>query len=259
MYELLAFSALHFSTVCHDDAGKTGYAHLAAELQTRALTLYNATRPELRGENCMALLVFSSLLGMHTLYDAAASYSDVPDFLDKIIRYLKLHRGVRAVTSQSWPVLRNSEIIQHCIDPIESSDELYRQQEGNPANECDALSGLLETWCDKLGPGPYKACDEAVRTLRWAFGLHRSLSNPYPLHITMAWPVMISVEFIELLEQRQPVSLVILVHWAVLLHAHRDFWVFGNAGRVIIESFSRYVGSYWDDWLAVPRDALNNT
>ena len=258
MYELLAFSALHLSTVCLDDAGKTKYTHQAAELQTRALTLFNATRPELRSENCTALLVFSSLLGMHTLFDAVTSYRDVPDFLDKIIGYLKLHRGVRAITNQSWDVLRNSEVIQHCIDPIESSDELYQRQE-NAANECDTLSSLLETWCDELGPGPYKACHEAVKTLRWAFGLHRSLPKPYPLHITMAWPVMLSVEFIELLVQRQPVSLVILAHWAMLLHAHREFWVFGDAGRVIIESLSRYVGSYWDDWLAVPRDALNNT
>ncbi|KAH6658659.1 hypothetical protein BKA67DRAFT_512770 [Truncatella angustata] len=255
MYELLAFSALHCSTVSHDDAGKTKYTHQAAELQTRALALFNATKPEVRSENCMALLVFSSVLGMHTLFDAVASYEDVPDFLDKIIHYLKLHHGVRAITNQSWHVLRNSEI-QHCINSIESSDQVYQME--NPASQCDRLSSLLDAWRDKLGPGPYNACHEAVRSLCWAFSLHSSLLKPYPLHITMAWPVMISVEFIELVEQRQPVPLIILAHWAMLLHYEREFWVFGGAGRVIIESLSRYVGPYWDDWLVAPKEALGD-
>lgn len=255
MYELLAFSALHCSTLSHDDAGKMEYTHLAAELQARALALFNVTKPEVRSENCMALLVFSSVLGMHTLFDAVASYKDVPDFLDKIIHYLKLHRGVRAITNQSWDVLRNSEI-EHCIDSIESSDKVYQME--NPANECDRLSSLLDGWCDKLNPNIYNTCHEAVQSLHWAFSLHSSLSKPYPLHITLAWPVMISIEFIELLDQRQPVPMIILAHWAMLLHSDRKFWVFGDAGRVIVESISRYVGPYWDDWLVAPKEALSD-
>ncbi|OTB04465.1 hypothetical protein M426DRAFT_154851 [Hypoxylon sp. CI-4A] len=257
MHELLAFSALHYSMHSSDGLKKKEYAHLAAELQTSALALFNATKPEVHNENCMTLLVFSSLLGMHTLFDAVASYNDIPDLLDKIVHYLKVHHGVRAITNQSWHVLRDSEIL-HRINSIEASDEACPQKE-KPANECDRLLSLLDSWCDKLSPGTYNTCLEAIRSLSWGFNLYSSLSSPDSLHITMAWPVMISAEFIELLDQRQPVPLIVLAHWAMLLHFEREFWVFNGAGRIIIESLSRHLGPYWDDWLTAPKEALDGS
>ncbi|KAI9148417.1 hypothetical protein HJFPF1_12249 [Paramyrothecium foliicola] len=252
MYELLAFSALHWSTRPGEEAQRKELAGLASELQTSALTLLNATGPEVRDENCMAMLVFSSLLGMHALFDAVASYQNSPEFLDKIVHYLKLHRGVRAVTNQSWQVLRNSEI-RRCIDPIEAGDEERRLKE-QPAPQCHRLRSLLDAWSDKLGSTTYDICLEAVRSLSWVFDLHASLSSPYPVHITIAWPVLVSAEFVELLEQRQPVALIILAHWAILLHAEREFWVFNDAGRVIIQFLSGHLGSYWEEWLAGPME-----
>jgi hypothetical protein len=72
----------------------------------------------------------------------------------------------------------------------------------------------------------------------------------------MAWPVLISFEFLQMLRQRRPEALVILAHWAVFLHYHRDFWVFGDSGRFLLESTRKYLGTYWDDWMAWPMEVL---
>lgn len=256
MHELLAFSALHLSTVQAIEADKTRYLRQAAELQTRALTLFNEVRPDVRIENCMALFVFSSMIGMHALFDAVASYTDFSTFLSNVAHYLRLHRGVSAITHQSWSVLSRSEI-RYITDSIMTADELYRQHLGDMENECDKLANLVRMSTDKLGPGPHQACQEATQALHWVFGVRRTISKLCPTHITLAWPVRLSAEFIELLEQRQPISLIILAHWAVLLHVDRDFWVFGNAGQHMIKALLAYLGSYWDEWLELPRSILN--
>lgn len=256
MHELLAFSALHLSTLEFDDADTAGYLQQAAELQMSALALFNAVKYDVRDENCMALFAFSSLLGMHALFDAITTCADFTGTLNKIINYLKLHRGVSAITRQSWHVLRYSEI-RHIIDAIEAGDQLYRQHPEDPDNGCNKLLSLVNTSSDKLGPGQYKACQDAVQNLHWVFGVRRAVPEPYPTHITLAWPVRVSAEFVELLEQRQPIPLIILTHWAVLLHAERDLWIFGDGGRRVIGPLLEYFGSYWDRWLDLPRSVLN--
>ncbi|KAI1439416.1 hypothetical protein F5Y02DRAFT_405810 [Annulohypoxylon stygium] len=256
MHELLAFSALHLSTLQSNATDKAEYLQQAAELQTRALALFNAVKPSVRNENCLALFIFTSAIGMHTLFDAVASHADSIGFLDKITRYLKLHRGVGAITYQSWHTLRYSEI-RYIIDAIEAGDELYRQNLGNAENECDRLMSLVRTSTDKLSSGPLETCQEATQALHWVFGVRRNISEPYLTHITLSWPIRISSEFVELVEQRQPIALIILAHWAVLLHIDRDFWVFGDAGRRIIESLLTHLGSYWDEWLDLPRSILS--
>ncbi|ETS78054.1 hypothetical protein PFICI_10116 [Pestalotiopsis fici W106-1] len=256
MHALLAFSALHLSTQQSDDASKADYLQQAAELQTCALALFNATKHNVREENCMALFIFSSLTGLHTLFDAVASCTDSNRILDKTIHYLKLHRGVSAVTGQSWHILRHSGI-SRIMDAIEAGDQLYRQQLGDTDNECSKLSKLVHASTDKLGAGSFKACQEAVDVLHWVFGVRRTVPEPFPTHIILAWPIRISAEFIELLEQRQPIPLIILAHWAVLLYFDRDFWVFGDAGRQIVRPILGYLGSYWDEWLDLPRTILD--
>lgn len=255
MHELLAFSALHLSTEQSDATEKAKFLQQAAELQTSALALFNAVKHDVRNENCMALFLFSSLLGMHTLFDAVTSCTDFGGLLEKTVHYLKLHRGVSAVTSQSWHVLRNSEL-RVIIDAIETGDQLYRNRVGHTDNECDKLSSLVQQSSDRLGPGPYKACQEAVQVLQWTFGVRRTVAEPYPTHVVLAWPIRVSAEFVDLLEQRQPIPLIILAHWAVLLHYDRNFWVFGNGGRDMIKPLLAYLGSYWDDWLELPRSVL---
>ncbi|KAK8005505.1 Upc2 protein [Apiospora arundinis] len=256
MHELLAFSALHLSTQQVDDAARADYLQQATALQTRALALFNAVEHDVREENCMALFAFSSLLGMHTLFDAVASCKDLGDILDKTIHYLKVHRGVYAITSRSWQILRQSEI--RCIvDAIETGAKLYEQQPDDTDNECNRLSSLLRAHSDKLGPGPYRACQEAVEALHWTFGVRRTVHAPYSTHVTLAWPVRVTADFAELLQQRQPIALVILAHWAVLLHVDREFWIFGDAGQRLIRALLTYLGSYWDKWLDLPRSVFH--
>jgi hypothetical protein len=254
MDELLAVSALHLSTLTSDAVEKKRYHHQAAQLQTRALTVFNTTRPAVGDENCIAMFLFSGILGLHALFDSASFRLDYAEFLDRFIQFLSLHRGIRTITRQSWHILSQTELrhIVNQISDLESQDPQFAES----GTECDALMAQVEASGDNLGPTAYSACQEAVGWLQWLSRQRRGLPSSVQTHVVMAWPVLISFEFLQMLRQRRPEALVILAHWAVFLHYHRDFWVFGDSGRFLLESTRKYLGTYWDDWMAWPMEVL---
>ena len=75
----------------------------------------------------------------------------------------------------------------------------------------------------------------------------------------IAWPVMIPEEYIHALHMRRPEALVILAHYAVLLHKYRQLWIFGDGGRFLIESICDFFGADWEGWLEWPMEALRDS
>ncbi|KAL6831901.1 hypothetical protein V8C40DRAFT_285340 [Trichoderma camerunense] len=219
------------------------YLHQAAQLQTRGLGHFNAVQPRVSDENCTAMFLFSSFLGLHTLFDTTIYQRDFTEFLDKFIQFIALHRGIRTVTRQSRHIINETEV-KHIIDPISALGQLDPQLTVS-CGECDGLLAHLAASIESLGPASFNPCCEAVKLLQWVIGRRRGLPDELHPHITMAWPVLVSFDYLQMLKQRRPEALVVLAHWAVLLYRDREFWVFGDTGRFMIESASKYLGTYW--------------
>jgi len=252
MDEVLAFAALHLGILTSDVAKQNRYRHQAVELQTRALALYHAANPEITEENCTALCVFSSFVGMHMLYDTITGTTDLLELLDKFIQFAGLYRGVGIVVENRWHVIRTSEL-GGIVGLIEAADEVPFQ----PGGVCDHLLSLLEAAKDRLGPSALEACEKAVETLQWTFHQHSVLQSPINRHIVFAWPVRISAEYLDMLRSRQPEALVIMAYWGLLLHREQDFWIFGKGGQSLIEAVQNYLGAYWDNWIIPLREYIN--
>lgn len=75
----------------------------------------------------------------------------------------------------------------------------------------------------------------------------------------IAWPVMIPEEYVDALHMGRPEALIILAHYAVLLHTYRQLWVFGDGGRFLIESICDSFGADWEDWLEWPMEVLRDS
>jgi len=247
MQEVLALSALHLS-VLHP-AQREFYHHQASGLQTRALTMFNASHLEVDAENCIPIVLFSSLLAMHSLCDVVSGpNNDFSNFLNSFIRCLDLHRGIRAITSHSYRLLRHSEL-QHVLE----AGEVMHQTDNLVGKDCDELRALLRA--ADLGQASMKACEIAIDHLQRTFDMERSSGGRD--NTFASWPVLVPNEYMDLVMKRSPEALVILAHFAVVLHSHRGEWFIGDGGRYLIDSISRHLGSYWDNWMAWPNSVLN--
>lgn len=251
--QVLALSAAHMSTLYADQ--RDMYRSEATELQTRALSLFNSRQAHSQSDNdYLAVFLYSSLLGLHCMFSTLLSRHTFNTFMDEFADYLLLHRGVRAVlTPGSWA------LVQAQLCPIIGNWDFQAMSGGDriAGHECDTLRALLDA--SDMDPASSEAYRGAVESLQWAFDLHLRNSNASPnlgINVIVAWLIIVPAEFVNMVKQRRPEAMVILAHYAVLLHDARSFWVFGDGGSFLIRSISAHLGTFWEEWLAWPNEVL---
>lgn len=101
---------------------------------------------------------------------------------------------------------------------------------------------------------------EAVESLQSCLNVIEE--NRDELHVGInavtTWPILMKIEFAESLEQRRPEALIILAHYACLLHRFREFWMFGDSGQFVILEVMGCLGEEWEEWLAWPKEVLDD-
>ena len=246
MHQMLALSALHLSVV-RPNQGRH-HRDQADSLRLRALSIFNADQAEVNAENCVAMFLFTALVGVHVLFDTTSSHNgDFATFLESFTTYLDMFRGVKAVVKAAWPLLCQSE--------LKSILSVVRQisPPSSEGVECQDLQDLLNASDLRPNARVYK---DATEHLQWMFNANKALHASGGSHISSAWPVLVSVEYKELLAQRRPEALVILAYYAVTLYDRRRSWYVGDAGRFVIESVTSFLGKPWAIWLSWPNSVL---
>jgi len=257
MYQMLALSALHLSHT--RTAQASHYREEATFLQTEALSQFNGSwANKITTENCESTLVFSSLLSVHALGEAVTvSETDGGGFLSRFVVNLNLHQGVRTVVHESWQMLSQSNI-SSTFDRAERSLHTTSLQSQEQATfVADRLHSLLND--ADLGPKSEQACREAVVNLQLVYQSESLIGEPPPEKapgLVWTWPIVLSGVFTDLLMKRSPEALVILCHYAVLLHRRRHIWLVRNAGQMLISEITRSLGTYWSGWLDWPNQML---
>ncbi|KAF2182946.1 hypothetical protein K469DRAFT_787057 [Zopfia rhizophila CBS 207.26] len=240
MHQILALSALHLS---HTRAAQAKYyREEATALQTQALSLFNDALTEITAGNCVPTLIFASFLGLHAF-----------------VTYLNLHRGVRAVTERSWKLLMQSNISSILNGAERSLGATSSQLQERATIVADHMHSLLDH--ADMGTDSRMACRVTVSRLQLIYQSESSAGEiPREEHLSAgliwAWPILLSGVFTDLLMKRRPEALIILCHYAVLLHQRRRMWLVGNAGRMLIEAITKFLGTYWKHWLDWPNQML---
>ncbi|EKG19876.1 hypothetical protein MPH_02803 [Macrophomina phaseolina MS6] len=247
LHAMLALAAMHLRH--HTDA---------AALHARALELFNATPGALDAapDSGAPTFLFASLIGIYMLADVSLSWrDDEAALLDRFIEYVDIHRGARAVVSVAWSSIAQSDLIPS-IAPLEEDIRRFEQSQHAGEGDCAQLHALVRdleaagTSTDTL-----EAYKGAIKYLQWGFELEARLRPcqhaPSPGAI-FAWPIMLPANFITLLQQRRPESLVILAHYGALLHRHRELWMVGDIGAKVVCAITALLGRYWQPWLERP-------
>lgn len=248
--EILASAALHTATCKPDKQGL--YITRATELQNDALSKFREV--EVTDEsNCIAILLFSSLLGVHLLADRSRTRGiGFSGYLDHVLGCISLLRSVMKLVLQEWmPFFQNSE-----IKPLMRSRNPQPPYDNIPV-ECRNLDDLIKE--ADLGPISITAYNTAIDRLFWLLAL---TEIPSVQHDTacwaISWPVQLPDDYIMLLNQRRPEALIILAYYGVVLHFYRGAWTIGDTGSCLVKAISAQVGSFWGRWLAWPLQMIES-
>ncbi|KPM36284.1 hypothetical protein AK830_g10281 [Neonectria ditissima] len=249
MNEILAFSARHL-VATRPERGAF-YLYHASNLQTHALSLFRNAHVEPTKDNCMHVIFFSWLLGIHLLCDVPTGNHD--DILTRFLHYFELFRGIRVVTMNAWKFLLESEY-QDIFK--------YGSAAANNVSTGSHTLSLMALVRDSLGIDEIqkKGCEEAIARLQWLFDLHeRNGLDDAVQHcgqIAFSWPLIVTPEFLQCLQAKRPEALLVLAHFAVVLSWCKASWIFDSVGSQLLESIISALGPGWERWLQWPKEAI---
>ncbi|MCJ1371719.1 hypothetical protein MMC20_002938 [Loxospora ochrophaea] len=257
LHQLLAFSARHLAFL-HPESSAS-YLQQAVTLQTSAVSLFNSAWEsnfnwtKVDQSNCVAILLFSSILGHHLLADSLAKRDPggLEAFMTNYMQCLEMHRGVHTVAISAWPLLMESE-----LKPVLlwSSGFTSRPPRGN---HCHRIRELVDR-ADGLGEENKEACRLAIQYLQVGFDAmlaeEEEQDNRYQM--IFSWPMLAPPPFTGLLAAKQPEVLVLLGYYALLLHYGRNMWQVGDAGAYILGIIADYLGPEWGHWLEYPQERV---
>ncbi|KAH8888944.1 hypothetical protein GQ53DRAFT_690670 [Thozetella sp. PMI_491] len=247
MNQLLALAAQHLSHTATEEAAS--YRALATELQTRGLSLFIAANDN---ADATPRWYFSSLLAVHNLAATMAlcRRCEFDTFLDTFISHMGYHQGTQAIGNASWMSIQNGGL-RDWLQRVEASSPTATAAIDNPA---DPFPQVLQS--SHLNASSIATCLEASAALNF---IREKLQGPdsWGPHAVLAWPNLVSHDFISLLGARVPEALLILIYYAELAHDFRDFWVFGDAGEFLITNLAMRLGKNWAKWLERPMAAVS--
>ncbi|KAK7937200.1 uncharacterized protein PG986_014068 [Apiospora aurea] len=215
------------------------------------------------------------------------NFDDSEAALDRYGRYLQVHHGLRAVASSSWSHLMESDLwpliaLAGRIHTPRSSvrgtelrdlsrwveEEAFRQKktkttaeeavrqdddddddDDDEEEEEDAKEEQQRKTCLEAIDLLQIGLDESAGTASAVSPSSSSCSSQQQQHqMTFTWPVRCPAQFGELVRQRSPPALVILAHYAVLLHLSRDLWQIGPAAPRFLQVISDVLGPGRAEW-----------
>jgi hypothetical protein len=207
---------------------------------------------------------------------------DFRAFLTRFVHFFRLYHGVRAIIGEAWHFIQDTPLAPHFKYNMDLYKLLGRLGLG-PG--CAKLLGLVER--ANLGNDLTKMYKQAIESLQTCLNVidgSTSTSTPPSSSSTTStspgsgsprrdlmhqhnaaingvttWPLLLDIEFGDLLEQGRPEALVILAHYGMLLHRFRDSWLFGDSGRFVVQGVTRFLGQGcgWEEWLEWPNEVVS--
>lgn len=246
MYTTLAVSAFHLSIL--RPSQQVYYRGLATSYQTKALTKVSAVLDYVNADNCLAVLLFSHQIGIHSFIDIfahASPESSFGSFSERLVHSIGLMRGIYAVIHPWWNTLLSTQIGRILVDS-------HLTHLSKPGDETTKLRELIDA--AELTEDNRNTYRQSIASLQYQFDeLHHISDDHLATPSTVfAWLMRASSEFLRFLDERRPESLLILAYYSVVLHHRRRSWVIGHAGRYLLLSITKQLGRWWEPCLEWP-------
>ncbi|KAJ4267136.1 hypothetical protein NW762_003235 [Fusarium torreyae] len=203
---------------------------------------------DINESNWQSVRPFAFLMSIYTLslplLDEAPKGPDT--FLDEMIRVLNLLRGVRIFTSLTDQILSESK------DSRANSEALHMaSQEDSDIDQVVAnLVAQVRVSGDDMQTRQVNL--SAIDGLRKASDLNFILSLK-----PIIWPCTVESDFCALLERRNPTSMVILAHFAVVLDQCKSLWWCADLGSRTIAAIKALLPSDVLGAIAYPLGKIN--
>lgn len=234
MNGILALASLHIATSV---GPPMSLAYIDTALQYHNLTFapFRAAIDNLTPQNCEAVLaqsIVTTVIGI-ALPRVAAARDESPNMTENIVVVFELLQGVRKIIDigRSWIKLTLFTRQKN----LDESGRMALDYETGIA--LDRLATLNDETLASIDTDQYRINKDVIAHLRHCFTLFANTSDPANV---LAWLAAVDKEFVDNVRRRQPLALLILMHWGVLLgELDGTWWWARNSGRALVSELLR--------------------
>lgn len=254
LHLILAFSALHLS---HEEPVlRDQYLQQADDHFTFGVQSVTSVLSELNAETCQKVYL-SAVLVCFTYFGRGPPTGEYLVFSDNgPAEWLVLMHGVRLILQS-----HHEEVFSGILKPSVNTDQpsmspslqSEMQEHITQVQGLQRLVDLQHSW-DAADRVIYvSAIDNLTSTLEEVYG-KRSLQKPAVglMHILMGWLYRLPREFVAHLEQKEPLALVILGHWAGLLKFMESVWFMEGWAEHVLNGVCAFLPADMWEWIEGP-------
>ena len=261
MHAVLACSAMHLAHKLPSQ--KQSYLVRAHSHQDMAMPLFRNVIAQVTPANCHAILVFCYFL---VIYSFAADRPDERLLLtdpssqnpNLLSSWLYFVRNSCFIVCEFW-----DDILMGPVAPLANSwDEPLPSLEGDLAkkNITDHLFSLIDVredarYADMLTEAVCQIYLDTANQLGQAIATAQVLNchGFTTWDAVRMWPMEISSAYVDLLNQKHPVAMVLLGHYCLLLEKIQPHWYFEGRGKKLLAAVLETLD---DDWSSRLRSSL---
>ena len=248
LHAIVSLSAAHMAHL--DPQRRSHHAQVGYHHQEVACRRSIPFLRQITPENCHALFAFASVMAVATFTLAGSSAPGTVSPIDNILTFFALIRGVQTVLQSSLTWIKNGS-----LRPLLQEDRIYWRQWTMPLPESLHLPFQQLRQLIKNETGQYSnVFIDTTDKLETLFCAYNMIANDRT--IVFIWCVIIHDDYVEQIRCRHPVALIILAHFAVLLHSVKGQWWAADRGKRLVESIYSEVDESYRQALAWPLGAV---
>ena len=250
LHTILAISALHLAHFKKDLRVKyLSQAHFHYNI---ALPIATSLLEKINEKTCSALYIFSTMCTIFTL-GMGPKRGDFLVFGEQgIAEWLFLFRGLRTILESHPRVLENSD-----LSPMFNISIREVSQPASSNQHLQALRQLIteHTSGDTEGQVYFTALDELARSFPSTSTPGQVSSQTSP-QIIFVWLYRLSDDFVQRLQHRDPIALVILAYFCVLLNNLSSFWWMSGWVEHLLSEIYRSLDGEHRMWMSWPMEEI---
>ncbi|KAJ0296829.1 hypothetical protein COL516b_011214 [Colletotrichum fioriniae] len=241
LHGILAVSAIHRAHI--NPEKRDEYANLSARHQNIALSQFSPGLSEIGENNADAYVLHAICIFLLNTYSIANPHGPITS--KDVAQSFILLQGIKSILTlpfahryiSNGPLAR--WLYQGGVEPAVG---------GNFASKIDDLLTLTRS----MAPSDdTTTCQSALEGLKITFA---AVSAPqHRSGLVWRWAVSLPQPFLELMIQNHPMALVILMHYAALVHAfERNMWYLVGWGNNVASALDQAIQEPWREWIQWP-------
>lgn len=253
LHIILAIAALHLTSV---NPSESKWYALAISHHGAAIRLarpHIAAASSAHSEAVFNFSCFNSLFAFAepALRPTNSDPSTPRDYIGDLIDSFRMSRGIRAIIAKDRSLLAEKGAINNPAWSYEHLDI------GSNIHQRFPQISTLQTVVDEhLEDPPRRAAIK--RDIHELFVAKGTLEDTPPDHssasLIQRWAIGSDKAFLELCDERHPIALVVIAHYAALVHKRANIWFFRRWPELLLREIGDALrGSHWEQYIEGPR------